>query len=313
MINEVLFKIPEMYLAGVQSGSLIRFGSILKEAGTGKIVAHLQETGLGQQMLSTALGSISSPLSLVPDIAQTVMAYQALGKLNEIKDAIHVLQSLQIATLGVSVVGLGVSLAGFIYLKTRLDKVDSKIEEVLSLIRSERAATFRARFSRLKGLVASSIQAYSMSNPDYEYARIAEELAIEAAFYEEELLFLTKSAVNIDLQAFGQLSQRLLLCNSLRIDCRVRSNELFNAQVISESVASSYALVFDDLTPSSFTGEQADREVICLNLREISEFSSTKAHLLYDLRRTGVIGSEYMQKIEAGSNNAFLLLRSTSS
>jgi hypothetical protein len=309
VINEVLFKIPEMYLAGVQSGSLIRFGSILKEAGTGKIVAHLQETGLGQQMLSTAVGSISSPLSLVPDIAQTVMTYQALGKLNEIKDAINVLQSLQIATLGISVVGVGVSLAGFIYLKTRLDKVDSKIEEVLSLIRSERGSTLRARFSRLKGLVASCIQAYSMSNPDYEYARIAEELAIEAAFYEEELLFLTKSAANIDLQAFGQLSQRLLLCNSLRIDCRVRTNELFNAQVISESVANSYALVFDQLTPSSFTGDKSDRQAICLGLREISEFAATKAHLFYDLRKMGADGSDYIQKIESSSNNAFLMLR----
>lgn len=311
MINEVLFKIPEAYLAGVQSGSLIRFGSILKEAGTGKIVAHLQETGLGQQILSTALGSIASPLSLVPDIAQTVMAYQTLGKLNEIKESINVLQSLQIATLGISVVGVGVSLAGFTYLKTRLDKVDSKIEEVLILIRIERASALRARFSRLKGLVASCIQAYSLSNPDYEYARLAEELAIEAAFYEEEMVYLTKSASNIDLQEFGQLSQRLLLCNSLRIDCRVRTNELFNAQVISESVASSYALVFDNLTPSSFVGSQSDREAICLGLREISEFSSTKAHLLYDLRRTGVSGSDYMQKIEQGSNNAFVLLQAT--
>lgn len=309
VISEILFKIPEAYLAGVQSGSLIRFGSILKEADTGKIVAHLQETGLGQQMLSTALGSISSPINLVPDIAQTVMAYRTLGKLNEIKDSINVLQSLQIATLGISVVGVGVSLAGFAYLKKRLDKVDSNIEEVLRLIRSERASTLRARFSRLKGLVTSCTQSHTLSNPNYEYARIAEELAIEAAFYEEELLHLTKTPSGIDLQAFGQLAQRLLLCNSLRVDCRVRTNELFNAQVISESVTSSYALVFDELTPSSFEGKQASREAICLTLREISEFAATKAHLLYDLRKTGVNGSEYMQKIEPGSSNAFMLLR----
>jgi hypothetical protein len=309
VIKDFLFKIPETYLSGVQSGDLIRFGSILKDAGTGRIVGHLQETGIGQQMLSTALRGMSSPLSLVPDIAQTVMSYRALGKLNEIKDAINVLQSLQIATLGISAVGVGVSIGGFIYLKSRLEKVDSKIEEVLHLIRDGKAATLRARYSRLKALVASCIQANSLSNPDYEYARIAEELAIEAAFYEEELLHLTKSSSNIDLQAFGQLTQRLMLANSLRIDCRVRTNELFNAQVISESVASSYQQIFDELTPLSFAGDQADREAICLNLREISEFSATKAHMLFDLRKMGVDGADYIQKIESSNSNAFLMLQ----
>lgn len=308
MITDVLFKIPEAYLSGVQSGSLVRFGSLLKDAGTGKIVAHLQETGLGQQMLSTALGSIGSPLTLVPDLAQTVMSYQTLGKLNQIKDAISVLQSLQIATLGISAVGVGVSIGGFIYLKTRLDRVDSQLEEILNLLRDERAATLRARYSRLKGLVASCIHAHSLNNPDYEYARIAEELAIEASFYEEELLYLTKSSSKIDLQAFGQFAHRLMLTNSLRIDCRVRTNELFNAQVISESVASSYAEIFDDLTPLSFDGEKADREAMCLNLREISEFSATKAYLLFDVRKSGIAGSEFIKQIQSQSSDAFLML-----
>lgn len=48
MISTIPFEIPAELLGRVASGELIRYGTILKDAGTGQIVKHLQETGVAQ-------------------------------------------------------------------------------------------------------------------------------------------------------------------------------------------------------------------------------------------------------------------------
>ena len=40
------FRIPFDFAADVAVGKIVRYGAILKDAQTGRIVAHLQETGL---------------------------------------------------------------------------------------------------------------------------------------------------------------------------------------------------------------------------------------------------------------------------
>lgn len=41
-----------MYAAELASGELVRFGALLKDSVSGRVVAHLQETGMLQQVLS---------------------------------------------------------------------------------------------------------------------------------------------------------------------------------------------------------------------------------------------------------------------
>jgi hypothetical protein len=47
------FKIPDGLLADVASGKVIRIGAMLHDADTGRIIAHLQETGALQNLLAT--------------------------------------------------------------------------------------------------------------------------------------------------------------------------------------------------------------------------------------------------------------------
>lgn len=62
MITQILFEIPTVYEAAVKSGSLLQIGGLLKDAATGQIVAHLQESGVAHALLSKAMGASMGPM-----------------------------------------------------------------------------------------------------------------------------------------------------------------------------------------------------------------------------------------------------------
>lgn len=55
---QMLFEVPRQFVAQVASGQVDRFGAILKEVATGRIVGHLQETGAMQGALGQCSQSI---------------------------------------------------------------------------------------------------------------------------------------------------------------------------------------------------------------------------------------------------------------
>ncbi len=68
MISTIPFEIPTELLGRVASGELIRYGTILKDAGTGQIVKHLQETGVAQSILSNLASGSFAPVSMLADV-----------------------------------------------------------------------------------------------------------------------------------------------------------------------------------------------------------------------------------------------------
>src|SRR5262245_15208438 len=111
MLTTIPFEHPARFVAGLTTGDIIRFGSILKDAQTGQIVGHLQESGIAQSALSLATSGIASPLSLVPQAINVGTGLYTAVQVGQLKAMMETLQSLQIATLGISLVGVGVSVA----------------------------------------------------------------------------------------------------------------------------------------------------------------------------------------------------------
>ncbi|MFZ2856496.1 hypothetical protein, partial [Acidovorax sp.] len=71
--------------------------------------------------------------------------------------------------------------------------------------------------------------AQALSDPRPEFSKVAAGLADQAAYFEGEIAFIVKTNGPIDPDVFWQLAQMLMLCNSVRIDCRIRTNELRHA------------------------------------------------------------------------------------
>lgn len=312
MITQILFQIPAAFEAAVKTGELVQIGGLLKNPITGQIVAHLQESGLAHSLIGNAMLGAASPINFAMHAINVIPSTYTAIQVSQLKAMMASLQSLQIATLGIALVGVGVSVGGFIYMHKRFNSLDSKIDTLIDTVKagfeSQHKSSLRAHMSQVKGLVQLARQADSLSVPEKEYSRIAESLADQSAHFEGELDFLTKSGRKIDVELFWQIAQVFIICNSVRIDCRMRTNELLNAQTIAESVAADYQRLFSPLTPISFDSSESNGSIAAKAIRDITDFAATKPYLIDYLRTRGINGREYIESIESETERPLLML-----
>jgi hypothetical protein len=313
MITQILFEVPALFEAGLKSGAISQIGGLLKDTATGQILAHLQESSLAHSLIGNAMLGAASPVNLALQAGSIIpTAYTAI-QVTQLKSMMSTLQSLQIATLGVSLVGVGVSVAGFVYMHKRFNSLDNRIDTLIDTVNTgfenQQKASLRAHMSQVKGLVQLAKQAESLSSPDKEYSRVADSLADQASFFEGEIEFVSRSSQKVNLEIFWQLAQVLMVCNSVRIDCRMRTNELLNAQTIAESAAADYQRLFSPLTPASFDARPSDGAIASDTIKDITDAASTKPYLIDYLRTIGVNGREYIQTLEGEVERPLLMLK----
>ena len=125
------FEAPDRFLAGVAAGAARRIGATLRDRAAGRIVAHLQETGLLQ-----GLAGAAGPARLVLSAGGLASSVAANVQLEQAKRMLSGLQFLTGAALAAAGGGVGVSVAGFALVLRR----PSRVEEGLRSARSEAAA-----------------------------------------------------------------------------------------------------------------------------------------------------------------------------
>ena len=111
MIN---FTIPLNYLPRILSGDYIRYGAIVKEASSGKIIGHLKETGMLQNILSQ---SPTNPLQMAEFVSSNM-------QLMQIQKTLEGLQLISSIGAVASVANLGVSIAGFAIVINKLNNIE---------------------------------------------------------------------------------------------------------------------------------------------------------------------------------------------
>jgi hypothetical protein len=314
MNTQILFEIPTIYEAAIKSGSLIQIGGLLKDSASGQIVAHLQESGLAHSLISQTILGTSSPITMgVSGILNTGSGIYSAVQIHQVKAMVEGLQALQIATLGVSLVGIGVSVAGFVYMHKRLNQLDGKIDQLIDTVNAGfenlHRTMLRSHLSQVNSLIKQAKQAPHLSKPENEYTRIAELLAGEASYFEGELEFIMKVDGKINLELFWQLAQILMACNSVRIDCRLRTNEMRNALTLSESAAYSYQEIFGRLTPISFNADEQENSLILKTLKDITDVAATKPFLIDYLLSQKIDGQNYLEQIENEKERPILMLK----
>lgn len=322
MLSTIPFEVPAKFAAQLATGELVRYGGLLKSVGTGQIVAHLQETGVAQSVLSSLVSSAPTPLSLVSGLINAgtgvytaVQVGQIGTQISQLNTMMATLQTLQVATLGVSLVGVGVSVAGFLYMRKRFNALDGRLDQLMNAIHTgfenQRKADLRAHMSRTKGLMQRAEHAKNLSSPQSEYREIAAALADQAAYFDGEISVTLSAKGPIPVDLFWQLAQSLMLCNNVRIDCGIRSNELQHTLRTAESVASEYQGLFNPLTPMSFEGPVESGLGTVRVLRDISDSAASKPYLIDYLRTHRISGEEYVDAVEQEQQNPLLMLRTS--
>ena len=169
-----------------------------------------------------------SPLSIGTQLA-TNFANSGAGiytaiQVAQLKSMVEALQVLQYATLGVSMVGVGVTLGGFLYMRGRFNTLDQNIQKLSTAIHlgfeEAQKARLRSEMAKVNNLIESAKLAETRTQPNLEYNRIADAMSEQASFFEQELIHLMNSSSRVDMNFFWELSQLFILCNGTVIDCQ---------------------------------------------------------------------------------------------
>jgi hypothetical protein len=126
-----LFRLPEQFW----SPAYERFGAIVKDRATGRIVGHLQETGAWKLSSSLPIPG-GNPLQLVTEAVQ-------IAQLAGIQRTLNVVQTLATVGAVASVASLGVSVVGFSVVTAKLSRMDRKLDRLLGETRQLREAVDR--------------------------------------------------------------------------------------------------------------------------------------------------------------------------
>jgi len=125
------FQIPQQFLAAWNTGALQQVGALLKDAETGKIVAHLQETGAFQNVAQNLAGG---PIGLIANTAGQgiglVQNHKMGQQLASIQGSLGAMQSLQMLTAVSAVVGIGVTVASTAVILSKMKAIDQKISSL---------------------------------------------------------------------------------------------------------------------------------------------------------------------------------------
>ena len=122
--GRVLREVPARFVEGVGTGEYKVFGSIIRSRLTNRIVGHLQETSGLSKMASLAMAP-ANPLGAAASAAELIGQCVLYSQNRAILNAVKTIEQLQIASLAVGVVGIGVSIAGTALILERIKRVET--------------------------------------------------------------------------------------------------------------------------------------------------------------------------------------------
>lgn len=222
LFSEIFLReVPKHLLAGLKTQEYEVYGSIIRSLSSGKIVGHLQETS---QIASLAANPVGGLVGLVGQAASVVQNEQ-------IKTGIAQLQSMQLTSLVMSGVSIGVSVAGTAWLSHRIDRVASKVDALVpqleaiaknvEMLRQDRIAE---DFTRLRTLAAQVDECWALEQATTEWRAIARDVHFLADSFERRLREIPKEASRTTLIC-EPLLEAFCLASSLRLTARMASGD----------------------------------------------------------------------------------------
>lgn len=223
-LGDVLLReIPASLIAGVQAGELKVYGSIIRSLSTGQIVGHLQETSALSRIAAQSLGGMPG-VGTLADIGGHAVSYV---QNEQIKAALNVVQSLQVANLALGAVGIGVSVAGFAIVARKIAGLEAKLDAYgeqigriakgVDLLLAQRVAD---DLVHLRTLAAQMDEAWSLRNPDHQWQQVAREAQLLGARFQQRLERLGDDGVLEPISA-EPLLDAYALASATRVSARL--------------------------------------------------------------------------------------------
>ena len=333
-MTTIPFQVPSKYAARVASGALKRIGTNIVDPNTGWIVSHVQEAG----RLSANLSGGFNPFVQAGQLASSLTANV---QLEQVKNMLGTLQLMTGATLAVSAIGLGVSVAGFVVMSRRLDALGARIgqmEEVLKDVRGDLYEIDLRQRARDRAAITSAMalgeEAWKRGDQADVWRELAQMLSLEENYYRALLeidrpqgqSIVNDSAVQwIDVVASHEALSQLV---AARIKCLLLLNELEAAHHYAEAWRDWLRQNFRDVTPPTLVDRRlrsqpqptgGDSDLLRLELlpraeefigivRVQQEFADSMPYLIRTLESREIDGRDFIDRLRSESDQDLLVL-----
>jgi len=335
------YVIPPALETAHATGAVRLFGAVLKETATGRIVAHVQPTGMFDQVLATATKGLGATVSqgFSPLGAAALVQNQMIwGKLNEINSTLGVLQSLQIASLAVSGLGLGISLANLVVLQRGLKRIEQHLDHLADAI--ERVTANRRRDEVRHDLNQIRVQIDVVASLDDRADKVTpghgaqQALAALAGRVETHVLnhleeIRTSRVTESDLDLIWSLTAAIRLCHDMGARALYTIDDLGGAAALTARQATRFVELVDTMQPPDALARLAaigadDRQSateardrllpfaqrLRTGLHETAASLMSQSTLSRQLIEQGARGPEYIEAVNEHSDVPLLFLPS---
>ncbi len=146
---QYLMQVPVTMLTAVSRGSAVVDGAMVKSARTGKILAHLQQSGkLANVFAGGPVGGVSAAVQAASSLAANVQLEQIKGMLSTLQVIAGVGAAAAILNLGVSVGGFALVLNRLKKLEKRFDTLDAKLDDLRGFVEETEFAKTKVAIER---------------------------------------------------------------------------------------------------------------------------------------------------------------------
>lgn len=332
----LLYDIPSKLVDLVNSRSAEVVGAVIKDAATGRILGHVQPTNSLDKLLGSVFQGIGSTISQGFNplgILTAIQNEQIKSQLRNVNSALGLLQNLQVGTLAVSGLGLGVSVAGFTVMLQRLKAIESHLRELGNRIDQ---VTVDRRNDDLETIFADI--AADLETIDTLYARRNAQQVAEAA-----QVSLARSASRLrphfaraakkqedltleDLDLLWSLAAAIRLCSDASFKALLHIDELAVAADIARKQAARFAELSDPLAPDRLArlcARSADdfaqmtevrvralgsAKILTGGLRDSAIQAASNMSLATLLSERGISGKQYLEEAEQEQERPLLIL-----
>lgn len=334
--------VPPLLRAGVKSGQMCVFGSVIRNAANGQIAGFLQEAAPLAQLLGNPASAVLAVADFGLDVAKLAQGEVIRAGVARIEEGMKTLASLGVsnlaltgANLGVSVVGFAVIAAQIHNLKRSVDRISGQIGSVSLKIDQLQRDAIDADFVEAEALSRAYEEGWRLSDQGAEgrWRNVAESALGLQVRFEMRAGRILADGVEQYVVADPFLDA-LSLANGLRVAALSACNEGTAAQLASADGARSLERLTGGIGLADLTRPETRKMVSAagttrwalaqaeanltardtvqrIRLREA--FAATRAAQLAELHRRGVSPRKALAEAREETESPMLFLASTGS
>ena len=301
----LLYEIPKALAENVATGKAELIGAIIKDAATGKILGHVQQSSVAQEVISTALGVAMKAGPFFPLEAVTaIQNVQIARNIAEIQNGVLLLQQMQVGAIALGGFGLGVAVVGFAVMHAKLnaiekrldatvrllDEIDRKIGQVNEVRRND---DLRALFANVEADLQNLNILHNRQHPH----RVAEQLQLSFTratrqferHFETIVDIASRVSAPLDLlDRLWTLTGAIRLCQDATIQALFITNELDAAQKYGEDEFDRQFKLLEKCVPDELSRLISRSEEQPEEAQELRRKALIQAHTLHDGIKGGI-------------------------